>query len=176
MLLPFRDHLTQKETMLLLFLPVAALIVYFLFKGNGAARRASVAKPAGKYALPLPTSKPAHHWQDGGRYETEVVVELAYQDAIAQLAGEGDDPKAPQLAILVPDDANPHDDKAVGVFIGGRLIGYLGREEARRFRRKLALKNLFGENTSCDAMLRGGGTWQGKRLSHAVWLDIEPYE
>jgi len=163
----------------LLLLLVAAVILYFLFKNNSPAMKDRAALPAGaKYAPPLPTSAPAHHWHDGGRYQTDVVVESAYQDAIRTLAGEHGDSKAnaKHQAILVPDDLNPYYDKAVAVFIDGREVGYLDRDDALRLRRKLGMKELTGLPTSCDAVVRGGGLWEGKRLSYSVMLDIEPFD
>jgi hypothetical protein len=79
------------------------------------------------------------------------------------------------LALLVCDDANPFQDKAIAVFIDGQLVGYLSHNDALRLRRNLGRMDLVGQLTSCDAVIRGGGLWNGKRLSYAVWLDLQPY-
>ncbi|MCY1559965.1 hypothetical protein D9M68_970520 [compost metagenome] len=100
-----------------------------------------------------------------------------YQSAIAKLAGEHGPGNAEEkcLALLVCDDANPFQDKAIAVFIDGLLVGYLSHNDALRLRRNLGRMDLVGQLTSCDAVIRGGGLWNGKRLSYAVWLDLQPY-
>jgi len=100
-----------------------------------------------------------------------------YQPAIATLAGEHGPGNAEEkcLALLVCDDANPFQDKAIAVFIDGQLVGYLSHNDALRLRRNLGRMDLVGQLTSCDAVIRGGGLWNGKRLSYAVWLDLQPY-
>ena len=40
-------------------------------------------------------------------------------------------------AVLVLDDDNPYDNKAVRVEIDGYLVGHLSRENARQYRKKL---------------------------------------
>jgi hypothetical protein len=54
-------------------------------------------------------------------------------------------------------------------------VGYLSHNDALRLRRNLGRMDLVGQLTSCDAVIRGGGLWNGKRLSYAVWLDLQPY-
>jgi hypothetical protein len=75
----------------------------------------------------------------------------------------------------VCDDANPFQDKAIAVFIDGLLVGYLAHGDALRLHRNLGHQDLVGQLTSCDAVIRGGGLWNGKRLSYAVWLDLSPF-
>jgi hypothetical protein len=172
--------------MLFLLALVIAGIVYLLFsnKNTSAMKQTtstepeSQAGPAVKYAPVFPTEEPALHWQDGGRYQMEVVAESVYAGTVKRLAGPHGDARAnTQLrALLLPDDDYPFDDKAVAVFIEGELVGYLSRDDARRFRRKLDRKDLNGKVTSTDAAIRGGGVWNGKRLSYEVWLDIDPFD
>lgn len=162
-----------------LLILATALLLYFLYKNKRPPHGRRAVKPSRtQYQPDAPLQAPACHWQDGGRYETEVVAESAYQNTIRQLAGaHGDDnAKTAHTAILLPDDAYPYDDKAVAVFVEGRVVGYLAREDARRLRRKLERKELAGQPTSCASEIRGGALWQGKRLAYVVALDLEPFD
>ncbi|MDC8756330.1 hypothetical protein [Janthinobacterium fluminis] len=162
---------------LLLLIPAIG-VIYWVFKSRAPSRRDAAAAPLRKHVLAPPASAPACHWQDGGRYATEVVVESAFQGVIRALAGEPGErgADAPFPAVLVPDDLNAYDDKAVAVFVAGQLVGYLAREDALNLRRKLGRGGMAGLPTSCDARVRGGGLWQGKRLSYNVVLDIPSFD
>ncbi len=165
--------------MVYLFILMAAAIAYILVRNKmRATTRHPVVITARKYVPDLPATAPALHWSDEGRYASEVENESAYQDTIRQLAGEHGEKNADTryLAILLPDDNNPYQDKAVAVFINTRLVGYLAHSDALRLRRKLGRKDIVGQPTSCDAAIRGGGAWNGKRLSYAVWLDVQPFD
>ena len=163
---------------LLLLIP-AFLTIYFVFKSRTPAKPgAFAATPGVKYALALPAAAPACHWEDGGRYNTEVVVESAFQNVIRELAGEHGECSADAtfLAVLVPDDLNPYDDKAVTVFLDGRVVGHMAQEDALNLRRKLGRGGMADQPTTCDARVRGGGLWQGKRLTYSVALDIPSFD
>ena len=165
--------------MSLLLLLALACVIYLLFNNKNkkpAARRAAASTAAVPYTLAPPAAEPACHWRDGGRYDTEVVVESAFQGAIRGLAGEHGERNADRTcqAVLLPDDLNPYDDKAVMVFVEGQAVGYLERADALLLRGKLGRKGVPGQPTSCDAKIRGGGLWQGKRLTYSVALDIPP--
>lgn len=162
-----------------LLLVVAFCIAYFLYKSKNPLKRGVAVQPTfAPYVLAAPDAAPACHWGDGGRYGVEVVVESAFQGAIRELAGaHGDSAAAVKtVAVLLPDDLNPYDGKAVAVFVEGRMVGYLALEDALDMRGKLGRKGLPGAPSSCDAMLRGGGLWQGKRLAYNVVLDIPPVD
>ena len=128
------------------------------------------------YAPQPPAAPPALHWQDDGRFMVEVVNESKFQPLLKELAGaHGDVPASTRyLATLVPDDANPYEDKAVTVFVDGRLVGQLAPKEAVVFRQRLALKEAAGQPSTCDAIVRGGGMFEGRRMSYVVVLDVEP--
>jgi len=117
------------------------------------------------------------HWPALGNFGFEVVGESHYQGALKRLAGNhGTEPAAAQhVAQLVPETNNAHDPQAVCVRIMGNPVGYLSREEARSFRRRLSQKKLTGVITTCDAMVTGGGQWKGKTYSYGVVLDIKPF-
>ena len=163
-----------------LIIMVTICIIYLLLRNKNTPQVSASARPPGeKHLLAAPLAEPVFHWSDGGRYQTEVVAESVYNNTIRALAGEHGDQNVNlrQRAILLPDDDYPHDDKAVAVFIEGRLVGYLAREDALRLRRKAARKELSATApTSCDSAIRGGALWNGKRLSYAIWLDIEPFD
>ena len=124
---------------------------------------------------------PAHHWKPHKDYdhEFEVVGESNYQVALEKLVGDHG-PQAPDLktiANLIPENDNPHDSSAVRVEIEGHTVGYLSRDDARGFRRRLGSKKLSGQVTSCDAMIMGGFIGSnGKRASYGVVLDMKPFE
>ena len=162
----------------LLAIVIVIALLYYVFSGR------TPVKPLNKplvsvrqYVPAIPAGTPAHHWTDEGRFASEVENESMYQPAIAQLAGEHGPGNAEEkcLALLVCDDANPFQDKAIAVFIDGQLVGYLSHNDALRLRRNLGRQDIEGQLTSCDAVIRGGGLWNGKRLSYAVWLDLQPY-
>jgi hypothetical protein len=122
---------------------------------------------------------PTRHWPSLGEFDFEVVGESNYQKAIARIAGRSDENGVEHecVAELVPEHDNPYDPKAVAVRIDGQTVGYLSREDARSFRRRLGAKGLSGETTTCDALVRGGGQRKdGTKLFYGVWLDLKPFE
>jgi len=119
-----------------------------------------------------------YHWEGKGDFEFEVVGESNYQIALAILAGEHgkEDAEAQHKATLVLDDSNPHDPKAVAIRIDEIPVGYLAREDARSYRRRLGQKSLSGVNATCEAIVVGGGTRRnGEKLHYGVKLDIKPF-
>jgi hypothetical protein len=79
-----------------------------------------------------------------------------YQDALLGLSGrQGDEEvRLDKVALLVPEPDNPHDPNAIAVRIDGELVGYLSREENRRWGDVVALAEV-----GCEAMIAGkGGT------------------
>lgn len=154
-------------------------LLYYVFSGRTKVQPLQKALISVRQYVPaIPDGAPAHHWSDNGRYASEVENDSIYQPAIARLAGEHGPGNADEkcLALLVCDDANPFQDKAIAVFIDGQLVGYLAHSDALRLRRALGRKDIAGQLTSCDAVIRGGGLWNDKRLSYAVWLDLQPFD
>ncbi|MES2260410.1 MAG: hypothetical protein V4724_17955 [Pseudomonadota bacterium] len=166
------------DAILLIIMALSLVALYLLLKsGFKVAPPPSGTKPAGASYLPtLPGAAPAQHWSDGGRLQTEVMAESRYQGTVRQLAGEHGEQNAnvPAQAILAVDEHNPYEDKPVAVFISGQMVGYLSPRDTVAFHKQQARQEITGQAVSCDAAIRGGGLWQGKRLSYAVWLDIEP--
>lgn len=80
-------------------------------------------------------------------------------------------------AVLVLEDSNPHDANAVRVEIDGALIGYLSRDNARRYRADLAAAGQPQANVRCRARIVGGfETSDGERAHFGVRLDLPPME
>jgi len=123
-------------------------------------------------------------WSDGGNFNFEVVGESFYQKDLKILAGEHKESgcRVYGTAVLVPEDDNPHDNKAVAVYVKtaenqpGRQVGHLSRRDARSFRRRLGAKKLAGQRTLCDAVIVGGRLKKGIRQSYGVWLDMKPFD
>lgn len=155
---------------------VALLALYYLLKGAPKAKPAALPHPAAGSYTPVPEGEPVRHWSDNGRFNLEVVGESRYRDTVRALAGEHGDGKADarHRALLLPDDDNPYEGKAVAVFLSGEIVGYLAPKDALAFRALLKREELDGKLTSCDAAVRGGGSWEGKQLAYSVWLDLDP--
>jgi hypothetical protein len=85
-----------------------------------------------------------------------VVGTSHYQDALLALTGrQGDEEiRLEKLAIFVPEPGNPHDPNAIAIHIDGRLVGYLSRDENRRWHDVVE-----GTEVGAEAMIAGrGGT------------------
>ncbi|HEX8601729.1 MAG TPA: hypothetical protein VF774_03715 [Pseudoduganella sp.] len=161
------------KVLLIAIIIAALLALYYLLKGRPTPA-ALEGQPTGGSYTPVPEGEPARHWSDNGRFELEIVGESRYRDAIRALAGEHGEDKADARhpALLLVDDDNPYEDKAVAVFLSGRMVGYLAPRDALAFRQMLARHDIDGKLTSTDGVVRGGGMWQGKRLAYSVWLDV----
>jgi hypothetical protein len=117
-------------------------------------------------------------WPSLGGYEFEVVGESNYQQQLARLAGNHGSHSANVecVAQLVPDDFNEFDPKAIAVQVLGNTVGYLSREDARSFRRRLEQKGWTGSTTTCDALVVGGGIRRnGDKLFYGIRLDLKPF-
>jgi hypothetical protein len=116
-------------------------------------------------------------WPPTGHYDFEIVGETYYQSAIKKLAEQNDEPvyEKEYKALLVPDDGNKNDDKAVRVDIEGMTVGHLSGEDALSFRRRLGAKKLAGQITSCKAIICGGGVRNGEKCKYGVYLNIKEF-
>lgn len=140
-----------------------------LFAGFNASRRARRAKDTGQSA---PQSA-AMHWLPKGKFFTKVVGESFYRAEIAAIAENtaGDSALTFFKATLTPDN-NSHDPQAVAVHFGARKVAHLSREDARTFRRVLQEHGFNGRPTSCDAVVYGGGSINGKQYDYSIELDL----
>jgi len=98
--------------------------------------------------------------QGPGRYEQEVVGESQYQKALKAISGgyaeSGAAHRKQVHALLILEDDNPHDPKAVRVEINGCDVGYLNRDDARKYRRRLKSVGKPRLTIKCDAVIVGG--------------------
>ena len=118
-------------------------------------------------------------WPELGDFDFEVVGESNYQLVLKALMDDCKDPRIDGrgTAILVPEDANPHDPKAVKVTVQGFTVGYLSREDARAYRRRLARKKLGMVPASCGLQITGGYPLKDGTIAHyGAVLDIKPFE
>jgi len=78
---------------------------------------------------------PVADCQGSGKFGLEVVGESNFQDALEEICGGRTEEGHDKIfdALLVPDDQNPHDNKAIRVEILGHAVGFLSRENARNF-------------------------------------------
>lgn len=168
----------MQTVLTLLILVVTGLVIYAIIKTNPARPMQLPPMPATPYEPKPPQGEAAKHWSDGGRFLVEVLNESRYQGTLKELAGAHGDQAAaaPYLATLAPDEVNPYESTAVAVFLDGRMAGYLSQKAAIKFREYLRRDEIEGQSITCDAQVRGGGLWQGKRLSYVVVLDIEVLE
>jgi len=118
-------------------------------------------------------------WLDGnGSFSLEVVGESNYQRNLERVCGGRTRECQDRImtAMLVLEDDNPHDAKAVCVTIDGWTVGYLSRDKARAFRARLRRERIRGYEFPCKANVRGGwdrgdGDWG----YFGVWLDVLLY-
>ena len=85
-----------------------------------------------------------------------VVGTSHYQETLLELAPrQGDEEiRIAKIAVLVPEPDNPYDPNAIAVHIDGKLVGYLSRDENRRWL-EIARSTPIGS----EAMIAGkGGT------------------
>lgn len=114
-----------------------------------------------------------------GTFAIEVVGVSRRQDTIAAIVAErGRSGRTVTIsAQLILEDTNPHDANAVRVEIDGALIGYLGRDNAARYRADLAAAGTPDATVQCAARIVGGfETASGERAHFGVRLDLPPME
>ncbi|MDO8458528.1 MAG: HIRAN domain-containing protein [Burkholderiaceae bacterium] len=125
-------------------------------------------------------SQPIHHWPSLGYFEFDVVGESYYQSNLKQIAGDHGKQSAEvtTIATLMPDNDNKFDKNAVRILVAGRTVGYLTREDAPRFRRRLSSCKLGSTAlTTCDALVVGGfAKKNGDTASYGLQLDIKPFD
>lgn len=160
------------ETLLLIGLALVIFFRYFVKIDNRGGA------PAVASRQPTTAVQSNHTWDGPGYFDFEIVGESNYQPALAALAGTHGErsPDKECQAALIPEDDNRYDDKAVRVDINGLTVGYLSRDDARSFRRRLGAKRLTGQITHCAAVIVGGYRMKnGERASYGVKLDIKPF-
>ena len=101
----------------------------------------------------------AQHWPS-----VEVVGEAYRDDDVIAVIGRrpkvDEEIELREIATLVPEPDNPYDKNAISVRIKGRLVGYLSKDDAKRYKpfvdRIVASGHLPVTNASIWAVLRNG--------------------
>lgn len=99
-------------------------------------------KPSGDHMPPRPTGQSHQAWSPrtqqlevaGEWYRAEDLRQLFTRHA--KVSESGIEIRLP--AVLVPDAANPHDDKAVAVFVDDLHVGYMERPDAKKYHRAIS--------------------------------------
>ena len=105
-----------------------------------------------------------------GKYFRQVVGESHYRPALASITGNRTLPGLgiKVMAALVCENSNAFDANAVRVEVRGKTVGYLSREDAVDYRRRLRDAGK-GETTQWVAARIGGG---GAGRHYGVYLDL----
>jgi hypothetical protein len=110
----------------------------------------------------------------------DVVGESRYQAALSDICGGKSESghEYQCTAYLILEDDNPHDAQAVRIDIDGSTVGYLDRENARKFRKELAVaaRGVTVNVACCPALIVGGWSRdRGADQGHfGVKLDLPP--
>jgi len=94
-----------------------------------------------------------------GGQTIDVVGESHYQEALEQITGgkTEDSCDLEKWARLIREPGHPYDRNAVAVYIEGRKVGYLNRDDAQEY--GITLDELYAEynlRAVCRASIRGG--------------------
>lgn len=108
-------------------------------------------------------------------FSIDIVGELKYQSALESICGWRTDESQEKIveAVLVYEDDNPYDNMAIRVDIQGQTVGYLSRENARQYRKRLEEAGYHGITATCVAKIVGG--WDrgsGDKGYFGVKLDL----
>jgi hypothetical protein len=114
-----------------------------------------------------------------GREDLEVVGEASYQDNFWRIIRERRSPdgrvREEAYAVLEAEPDNPYDANAVAVWIQGLKVGYLSREDARRYRHGLqALVQKHGKPIALAGVIAGGGMRADGPGRLGVFLEHDP--
>jgi hypothetical protein len=112
----------------------------------------------------------AVYLEGDGRFRLPVVGESFCEDAFLAICGRRR-PEGYDLvvdAVLIPEQDNRHDTKAVRVEVKGKRVGYLSRSMARRYRMRFGRRTVY-----CRAKIIGGWDRGGGDSGHfGVRLDL----
>jgi hypothetical protein len=113
-----------------------------------------------------------------GQFRVDAVGESRYQDALEAIAGGHTEEGAhlETVAVLMPEPSNRYDRNAVQVLIGGRVVGYLSRENAEVLQpRILEMARRTRKAVACRALVVGGWDRGGGDRGHfGVRLYLDP--
>ena len=109
-----------------------------------------------------------------GLYDFNIVGESYYQYALEEICGDKtiNGHQKEVIAILIHEDDNPKDYKAIRVDIEGMTVGYLDRKFAREYRRRLSEAGYPGLTAACNALITGGWRRDESEGHFGVRLDL----
>lgn len=115
-----------------------------------------------------------------GSYNLQIKGESNYQDDIKQIIHYDEDGTRQSIqedsltAELIFEDNNPYDKgNAIRVEIDHRTVGYLSRDDAKKYRQALASKNLTGAVGTCYAAIIGKYNNELDDMLFGVRLDLD---
>jgi hypothetical protein len=114
-----------------------------------------------------------------GHVDLDVVGEASYQDNLWRVVGGRGSPsdrvRVDIYAVLVAETDNPYDANAVSVWVQGLKVGYLSRDDARRYRPGLlALEKQYSKPIALAGAIVGGGMRADGPGRLGVFLDHDP--
>jgi hypothetical protein len=110
-----------------------------------------------------------------GTYSVHVVGESNYQENLCKICGgyKEDGVVHNTTAILVHENDNHYDNKAIRVDISGMTVGYLSRLDAQNYREHMLANGHSGINSTCKAKITGGWDRGNNDIgSFGVFLDM----
>lgn len=118
-------------------------------------------EPSGRPATNPVTPEPTFDgpwWTPSKGFNFNIVGEGSYQDALSSIVGghclAGWDYRCE--ALIVPDPQNKHDENAVRVTINLATVGFLSRDDNRKYLDALRSAGLDGRPVACWATIIGG--------------------
>lgn len=164
-------------------LPVATVIAIILFiKRKTIIAEDAAASTGNEAEIAERTTESVYVWPKLGQFAFSVASE-SFQSAISQLVQENIDRDVNSViktdilkAQLIPESDNPYDSNAVRIDIKNRSVGYLNRDQAIRFRRRLDELGFSNQVTSCNAVIVKNEKINVNKSVYDVKLDIVPFE
>jgi hypothetical protein len=143
--------------------------------GKKPAPAASNAPPIAAAEVSAPSQENTVIAYGQGDFELPIVGESYYQDNLERICGgrTRESCEIEKPAVLILEDDNPKDPRAVRVEIEGLKVGYLSRGNARRYRETFADVFAVSPRMQVCAMIRGGWDRGPDDRGHfGVWLDL----
>lgn len=108
--------------------------------------------------LPGGGPKTNQHWRPAGSYSIAVVGESHYQSNLLYVVGGKTEEGAnfECEAILIPEPNNLYDNNAVRVEIAGKVVGYLSKDDNKRYLRALKESGSRKRAVAAKALITGG--------------------
>ena len=93
-----------------------------------------------------------------GIFSVSIVGESYYQENLKQICGGYSESETDMIltAVLVYDDENQYDNKAIKVEISGKTVGHLSQADAINYRTHMLSKGWSGLSVICKAKIKGG--------------------